>query len=125
MTATRHNGHLRPWHIYALIVIELLFAACASSVLLYRAQGWAPEIIDFGWLSYRAWNIYLSLALVAYLVLGLLHGHRYVLPLLGLFALFHLLDGLLIGFWLKAVLQFAAVLVLLWGLYSKRCIASA
>jgi hypothetical protein len=49
---------------------------------------------------------------VAYFVVGLIRGHRYIVPLLAAFALFHLVDGLITGFWTKAILQFAALCVL-------------
>ena len=71
MRVERQVWSLNRWQTITLIVLQLLFAACATSVLIYRAQGWAPEVINFGWLSYRACNIYISLALVAYFVVGL------------------------------------------------------
>ena len=70
---------IQRWQTVTLLVLQLLFAACAASVLLYSARRWAPEVIDFGWLSYRAFNIYLSLLIMGYLVYRLLRHHRYVL----------------------------------------------
>lgn len=107
------------WRLWTLIVLQLLFAACASSVLIYRATGRAPEIIHFGWLSYRAWNIYLSLLLIAYLVWALQRALPYTVPLLAAFCLFHLMDGLLIGFWTKAVLQALSLAVLATAAYTQ------
>ncbi len=74
---------LKRWQTATLIVLQLLFAAFATSVLVYRAQGWMPEAIDFGWLSYRAFNIYVSLALISFLVWALLRRHLLALPLLA------------------------------------------
>ena len=117
MRVERRVWSLNRWQTITLIVLQLLFAACATSVLIYRAQGWAPEVINFGWLSYRACNIYISLALVAYFVVGLWRGHRYIAPLLTLFVLFHLVEGAIIGFWTKAILQLAALGVLSWSIW--------
>lgn len=111
---------IRRWQVVTLIFLQLLFAACATSVLVYRAQGWAPEVIDFGWLSYRAFNIYFSLFIIAYLVWGLLCRHRYTLFLLTIFSLFHLVDGGLIGFWTKSVVHLATLIILAWIFYRQR-----
>jgi len=108
------------WQTTALIALQIFFAACASSVLIYRAQGWAPEVISFGWLSYRAFNIYVSLALVAYFIFGLLRRHRCIIALLTLFVLFHLIEGALIGFWAKAILQLAALGILSLSVHQSR-----
>lgn len=112
---------MRPkrWHTATLIVLQLLFAACATSVLIYRALGWAPEVFDFGWLSYRASNIYISLAVVGYLVWGLLCGHRHVLPVLAVFSLFHLVEGVIIAFSSKAVIHLITLIVLAWIVFEK------
>lgn len=107
------------WSLRTLIGLQLLFAACASSVLIYRATGRAPEIIHFGWLSYRAWNIYLSLLLIAYFVWALRRALPYTVPLLAAFCLFHLVDGLLIGFWTKAVLRALSLTVLAGVAYTQ------
>lgn len=110
---------LSRWQITALIISQLLFAACASSVLLYNARGWAPDVINFGWLSYRALNIYVSLALIAYIIFGLLHRHAYTVVLLAAFVLFHLVEGAVIGFWAKAILQLAALSILILSCYQR------
>jgi len=101
--------------IALLIGLQLLFAACAASVLLYRFQNWAPDIIEFGWASYRAFNIYGSLLLTGVIVGGLLRRTVWVVPLLAAFALFHGIEGLVIGFWTKAALQLATLAILTWG----------
>lgn len=77
---------LKRWQIVTLIVLQLLFAACATSVLIYNAMAWAPEVIDFGWWSYRAFNIYVSLGIIGYLCWGLYCRYTHVLPLLAAFA---------------------------------------
>lgn len=110
---------LKRWHTTTLIMLQLLFAACATSVLVYRAQGWAPEVIDFGWLSYRAFNIYVSLAIIGGLVGGLLRHHRYVLPTLAVFSLFHLVEGVFIAFWAKVVIHLVTLAVLAWIVHEK------
>jgi len=110
---------LRRWQTATLIGLQLLFAACATSVLLYNAMGWAPEVIDFRWLSYRAFNIYVSLVAIGYLVWGLLRGHRFVPPLLAAFSLFHLVEGAIIAFWSKAVIHLATLVILSWIVYAK------
>jgi len=98
-----------------LIGAQLLFAACAASVLVYRFQNWAPDIIDFGWDSYRAFNIYASLVLTALIVGGLVRRAGWAVPLLAAFALFHGVEGLVIGFWTKAALQLSTLAVLAWA----------
>lgn len=120
MEEYRHPLSPSRWQIIALIALQLLFAACATSVLIYRAQGWAPEVINFGWLSYRAFNIYISLGLVIYFIWGLVRKHRYVVPLLSLFVLFHMVEGLIIGFWTKSALQLAALIILARIVYASR-----
>lgn len=110
----------RGWSLWALITLQLLFAACATSVLIYRAADWAPEIIHFGWLSFRAWNIYLSLVMVFFLVWALWRTKPWSVPLLAAFSLFHLVDGLLIGFWTKSLLHALTLFILAWAIYSCR-----
>jgi len=118
---------LKRWQIVTLIVLQLLFAACATSVLIYNAKAWAPEVIDFGWWSYRAFNIYGSLGIIGYLCWGLYRRYTHVLPLLAAFALFHLLEGMVIAFWSKAVIHLATLILLAWIAYeaSRRGGASA
>jgi lysylphosphatidylglycerol synthetase-like protein (DUF2156 family) len=110
---------LNRWQTATLTALQLLFAACATSVLVYRARGWAPEVFDFGWLSYRALNIYVSLAVIGYLVWGLLRGYRHVLALLAIFSLFHLVEGVIIGFLSKAVIHLMTLLMLAWIVLKK------
>jgi len=98
-----------------LILLQLLFAACATSVLLYNLFGWAPAVIDFGWGSYRALNIDASLVLVAVIVIALLRQTHWGVPLLAGFALFPGIEGVVIGFWGKAALQLATLAILVWA----------
>ncbi|MEX0706993.1 MAG: hypothetical protein WD078_03445, partial [Woeseia sp.] len=53
---------------------------------------------------------------------GLVRRHRFIVPLLSLFALFHLIDGVLIAFWTKAALQSAALVILARIVYASRSI---
>lgn len=110
---------LQLWQTATLVVLQFLFALCATSVLIYRAQGWAPEVIDFGWLSYRALNIYVSLPVIGYLIWGLLRRHCHVLLLLAAFALFHLVEGMIIAFWGKAVIHLITLGILAWIAHEK------
>lgn len=116
---------LKRWQAASLIGMQLLFAACATSVLFYRAQGWAPDVINFEWLSYRAFNIYLSLLIIGCLVWGLLRGYRHVLPLLAAFSLFHLVEGALIAFWAKAVIHLVTLIILAWMVHEKGRLSSS
>ncbi|WP_341580873.1 hypothetical protein [Marinobacter metalliresistant] len=120
MKDNRQPLSLTRWQGIALIALQLLFAACATSVLVYRAQGWAPETINFGLLSYRAFNIYISLGLVIYFIWGIVRKNRYVVPLLSLFALFHMVEGMIIGFWVKSALQLATLVILARIVYASR-----
>jgi len=88
-----------------------LFAACASSVLVYNAFGWAPDVISFEWGSYRAFNIYVSILIVAALVWGLLTQVPVILPIIIVFASFHMVEGLIISFWSKAAIHFMTLLI--------------
>jgi len=123
MTNEMRNTRLERWQLVTLLALQLLFAACMASVLVYNARGWAPEVIDFGWLSYRAFNIYVSLLVVGYLVWGLPRRHRYALPLLAAFALFHMVEGIVIAFWAKSVIHLATLAVLAWAAYAGNRLA--
>jgi len=89
--------------IWRLVVLQGLFALCASSILLYQYMGWH----DFGFslISYRVFNIVISIALVVYFIYGLFKQHRYILIGLGLFALFHTIEGIPTELWIKVVLN--------------------
>jgi hypothetical protein len=111
---------LKRWQTVTLIILQLLFAACAASVLIYNALAWAPKVIDFRWLSYRAFNIYASLALIAYIVRELARREISILPALAVFALFHLIEGIIVAFWSKAVIHFATLILLAWFVYERK-----
>jgi len=60
--------------IWSLVVLQGLFALCASSILLYQYMGWFD--FGFGLVSYRAVNILASVGLIGYFVYGLLQQRR-------------------------------------------------
>lgn len=99
----------RPWEVWAVIVFQLLFALCASSVLAYRVLG---IDFDFGLLSYRVFNITISLTIIAYLVFALLKGKRLALVFALVFSAFHFVEGIIISFWLKVVIHGFVLLVI-------------
>ncbi len=65
-------------------------------------------------------NIYVSLALIGFLVWALLRRHCLALPLLAAFSLFHLIDGAIIVFWTKAVIHLMTLILLAWIVYERR-----
>ena len=88
--------------IWAVIVLEVLFVLCALSVLLYRFLGIA---FDFGWLSYRVFNIGFSIIFSFYLVYALLKSQKYALVLVLFFSLFHFIEGIFIDFYIKTFIH--------------------
>lgn len=97
-----------------LIFLELLFVACAISVVLYKIWG----IFDFGFLSYRFFNIVLSILFIGYLIYGLAKAHKNILILITIFSLFHFIEGIIIIFWFKVVIHLA-ILIVVGGYYLK------
>ena len=100
--------------IRTLIFLELLFVACAIGVVLYKIWG----IFDFGFISYRFFNIVLSIIFIGYLIYGLAKAHKNILTLVTLFSLFHFIEGIIITFWFKVVIHLAILLVV-GGYYLK------
>jgi len=90
------------FEIWSIIILNILFALCASSVILYRIMGWA---FDFGMFSYRVFNILFSLVFMVYLIYALLKSKRYAIVLATVFSLLHFIEGLIISFWLKAIIH--------------------
>jgi len=101
--------------IWSIVVLEILFGLCALSVLLYRFLGIA---FDFGWASYRVFNILISLLLIIYLVYALLKSRKYALVLALLFSLFHFIEGIFIDFLLKTIIHGLVLVVI--GIYYYR-----
>ena len=62
---------VKKWEMWSLIILESLFALCAASVLVYMLLG----IFDFGFLSYRFFNIVVSIAICTYIIMALLRVH--------------------------------------------------
>jgi len=99
----------------SIIMLEILFGLCASSVILYRVMGWA---FDFGMFSYRVFNISISLLIIIYLIYTLLKSQKRALLYVLLFSLFHFIEGLLISFWFKVVIHGLILVVV--GIYYFR-----
>ena len=99
----------RPWEIWAIIALAGLFALCAASVLVYRYLGIA---FDFSWLSYRVVNIVVSIVLVILLGKALLQSVPNALVWMAAFSVFHLLEGVVIHFWFKAVIHALILIVI-------------
>jgi len=101
--------------IWSIVMLEILFGLCALSVLLYRFLGIA---FDFGWASYRVFNILISLLFIIYLVYALLKSRKYALVLTLCFSLFHFIEGIFISFFTKTALHGLILAVI--GIYYCR-----
>jgi len=101
----------RKKEIWAIISLEVLFGLCALSVLVYRILGLA---FNFNFLSYRVFNILISLIIIGYIVRGLLSSKRGIMLVVVIFSLFHLIEGLIIQFYFKAVIHFLILGVVVW-----------
>ena len=69
--------------IWSLISLEILFSLCALSVVAYKLMG----KFDFGFGSYRFFNIVFSVLFIGYLIYGLLQSQKQTLILVTLFSL--------------------------------------
>jgi len=101
--------------IWSISGLEILFAMCASSVLVYRVLGIA---FDFGLFSYRVANIVISLIVISYIVFGLFKQSNNILQWVLWFSIFHLIEGIVIQFWFKVVIH--ALILLVVGFYFYR-----
>jgi len=99
-------------YIWSILILEVSFGLCASSVIAYRVLGIA---FDFSFLSYRVANIVLSIGLIIYLVNGLLKQSKQILWWVLWFSAFHLIEGIIIHFWFKVAIH-GAILVIV-GIY--------
>lgn len=100
--------------VWTLIGLEVLFIFCMLSVILFKIFG----IFDFGFLSYRFFNVVASIFFTLYLIQSLLRLDKYVYILITIFSLFHFIEGIIIGFWWKTVIQ-GAILIVIIGIYYK------
>ncbi len=100
------------WMIWSITGLESLFALCAGSVLVYRVLGIA---FDFGLFSYRVANIIISLLLIVYIINGLFKRSKNILTWVLTFSVFHLIEGVIIGFWFKVVIH--ALILIVVGIY--------
>ena len=100
------------WETWSIITLELLFALCAASVVGYKMAG----IFEFEYLSYRFFNIVASILIVCLIAWALLRSERqmYLYPVIALFSLFHLIEGVMIGFWYKVIIHFLILLIVAW-----------
>ncbi len=105
----------RQWENWSLMILEALFALCAASVVVYKLLG----IFDFAFLSYRFFNIVVSIAICAYIIRALLKSDPRVYGIIAVFALFHFTEGLIIGFWYKTIIHCVILLILLWIYFGK------
>jgi len=103
------------WMIWSVATLESLFALCAGSVLVYRVLGIA---FDFGLFSYRVANIVISLLLIIYIINGLFKRSKNILTWVIAFSTFHLIEGVIIGFWFKVVIH--ALILLVIGIHYLR-----
>ena len=104
----------------SLIVLEVLFGLCALSVIVYQFTG----RFDFGLgiISYRFFNIAISLAVIAYIIYGLLKSKQHVLTVVAIFSLLHFSEGLIISFWYKVVIHFLILMIVCWHYFHYRTI---
>lgn len=103
------------WLVWSISGLEILFALCASSVLVYRVLGIA---FDFGLFSYRVANIVISLIVIAYIIYGLFKQSKNILLWVMWFSSFHLIEGIIIHFWFKVVIH-ALILIAVAIYYSR------
>jgi len=104
------------WEHWALIILEVLFALCAASVVLYSMLG----IFSFGFLSYRFFNIVLSVVIVFYIIWALLNSRKHIYAFITFFSLFHFIDGIIIQFWYKTIIHSLILITMVWIYYKKR-----
>lgn len=125
MGDNQQTRSLKRWQVSTLITLQLLFAACATSVLVYRSQGRPISSISPGCLRlavvpdiqyhYLDWpdQLFYLRALCA----GMVMSSRYF-PCSPSFI--HLVEGGLIGFWTKSALQLATLANLARIVYASR-----
>jgi len=114
MNSLKHG--LNKYELWSLVVLEVLFAACATSVVVYQVSGRFD--FGFGFLSYRFFNIALSILCVGYIIWALIKKIPRILVFVGAFSLFHFAEGLIISFWFKVVIHLLILVIV--GAYCIR-----
>ena len=109
-------SEIRKFEFWSVIVLEILFGLCATSVVLYQVTGRFD--FGFGFLSYRFFNIAVSIVLIGWLIYGWVKGREYILVYIGVFSLFHFVEGLVIQFSFKVVIHLL-ILVLVGKIYLR------
>ena len=107
---------VKRWEIRSLIGLESLFALCAASVVVYKLLG----IFDFGFLTYRFFNIAVSIGICIYIIYALLWLDKYVYVAITLFSLFHFIEGIIIQFWYKTIIHLMILLIMMWIYYRHK-----
>ncbi len=105
---------------WSLIILEVLFGLCALSVIVYQFTGRFD--FGFGVISYRVFNIVISLVVIAYIIYGLLKSKHHVLTVVGIFSLFHFAEGIIITFWYKVVIHLFILMIVCWHYFRYRTI---
>ncbi len=107
---------VKRWGMWSLIILESLFALCAASVVVYRLMG----VFDFGFLSYRFFNIVVSIAICIFIIRALLKSDNQVYFIIIFFSLFHFIEGIIIQFWYKTVIHLMILLLMMWIYYRHK-----
>lgn len=105
---------------WSLIGLEVLFGLCALSVIAYQFTGRFD--FGFGIVSYRFFNIVISLAVIAYIVYGVLKSKPHILAVAVIFSFFHIGEGIIISFWSKVGIHFLILMIIGWVFYRHKTI---
>ncbi len=109
--------------IWSLVLLEALYAVCALGIIAYRVMGRFDVVPRFGLISYRTFNLVVSLLIVVYLIRALLKSQTNVLVLVTLFSLFHFVEGIIIHFWYKVVIHFVILILVAYHYFRHRMLA--
>lgn len=107
---------------WSLAILEILFGMCALSVIVYQFTGRFD--FGFGVLSYRFFNIVVSLVVIAYILWGLFNSKSNVLMVALCFSGFHFIEGLFISFWYKVVIHLLIVLIIAWHVLRHKTLSA-
>jgi hypothetical protein len=97
---------------WSLAILEVLFGMCALSVIVYQFTGRFD--FGFGILSYRFFNIAVSLVVIGYILWGLFKQKSNVLLVAMWFSAFHFAEGVFISFWYKVVIHLLILIIIGW-----------